>query len=426
MLLDTVSERLVPGVSERLAAKLDLAQQALPRLHTPFFLFDAREVDYSLSLFSRHLPQTRIFYAVKANDDSMLLRHLRDRACSFDVASVGELRRMRALGVAADRMVFANPVKSTEAIEEAFRAGIRAYTLDSDDEARKLALVTGRMGLAPQDQPVGLVRIRTRSVGVTSDLSLKFGCAVEEAAGLMARSRALGLRIEGVAFHVGTQSYRSENYVRALGDCRQIQAQLAQMNEVPLRIIDIGGGFPCDTQGGGGVVALEDLFRAIGQAMQHPALASIEFWAEPGRSVAGPSSTLVVRVVGRRDVDGVRLLYLDDGVYGGLSAAINDHAKFRFLPLQHAEGPLVPFTLFGPTCDSFDRIDDGVMLPASMAEGDVLVVPDVGAYSRVTAAPFNGFPVPSRFVARPGRRRRLPEVVLTPPPVVYTASLRDA
>lgn len=415
---------MLHNVSERLASKMSLAEKALSRLHTPFFLFDSREVDFSLSLFQTHLPSTRVFYAVKANDDSVMLRHLRDRGCSFDVASVGEMRRMLTLGVDASRLIFANPVKSTEAIEEAFRAGVRAYTLDGDDEARKLAAVVGRLGLGREAQPVGLVRIRTRSVGVTSDLSLKFGCGVEEAAGLVTRARKLGLRIEGVAFHVGTQSYLAENYVRALADCRRISTELRAAGEESLRIIDIGGGFPCDTQNGSGVLALAGLFEQIGQAMQHPELAGIEFWAEPGRSLAGPSSTLVVRVLGRRDVDGERLLYLDDGVYGGLSAAINDHAKFKFLPLR-GEGPWVPFTLFGPTCDSFDRIDTQVHLPESLGEGDVLVVPDVGAYSRVTAAAFNGFPVPSRFVARPGLRKRLPGLEISRPPAAYTASLRD-
>src|SRR5690606_17588064 len=111
---------------------------------------------------------------------------------------------------------------------------------------------------------------------------------------------------------------------------------LKARGQQPLRILDIGGGFPCDTETGSGVLLLEGLFAEIGALLRRPTFAGMEFWSEPGRSIAGPASTLVISVLGRRDTEHGRFLHLDDGVYGGLSAAINDYAKFRFLPLGRA------------------------------------------------------------------------------------------
>lgn len=396
------------GIINRLDLKTRSARRALSRLHTPFFLFDTAEVDYSLDLFQRHLPEVSLFYAVKANDDLLLLKYLRDKGCKFDVASLGEIRRVLNMGVKPVDMIFANPVKSPRAIEEAFRIGVRAYTFDSHDEVHKLAAAAEKLMIPRERLPAGLLRIRTRSKDVVSDLSSKFGCPVDQAVELIELARSKNLKVEGIAFHVGTQSHLPSNHARAFEDCEKILQALAARGQEPLRILDIGGGFPCDTETGAGILLLEGLFSEIGSLLRRPAFSSMQVWAEPGRSIAGPASSLVVSVLGRRDTDAGRFLHLDDGVFGGLSAAINDYAKFRFLPLRK-DGPSfepvdwIPFTLFGPTCDSFDRLGQAVLLPPDIGVGDYLVVPDVGAYSRVTAATFNGFPVPQRFVVR--RRR---------------------
>jgi ornithine decarboxylase len=410
------------GIMNRLDLKLQSAGRALRRLETPFFLFDTAEVDYSLDLFRRHLPEVSIFYAVKANDDLLLLKYLRDRGCRFDVASIGEIRRILSIGMKPCEMIFANPVKSPQSIEEAFRLGIRAYTFDNPDEVRKLAAAAERLKLPKEKLPSGLIRIRTQSKDVVSDLSSKFGCPVGQAVELIEYARAQGLKVDGIAFHVGTQSHLSSNHARAFDDVEGILRELKQKGLEPLRILDIGGGFPCDTGAGAGVLLLESLFADIGNLLRRPAFEGMQFWSEPGRSIAGPASSLVIGILGRRDTENGRFLHMDDGVFGGLSAAINDYMKFRFLPLRKGGKPFhpdqwVPFTLFGPTCDSFDKIEQSVLLPADIGAGDYLLVPDVGAYSRVTAATFNGFPVPQRFVVRKKRIR---------PPVPAIAELPAA
>jgi ornithine decarboxylase len=47
--------------------------------------------------------------------------------------------------------------------------------------------------------------------------------------------------------------------------------------------------------------------------------------------------------------------------------------------------------VFGPTCDSIDRLPGEMMLPADLAEGDYLLFHGMGAYSTVTNTRFNGF-----------------------------------
>ena len=53
--------------------------------------------------------------------------------------------------------------------------------------------------------------------------------------------------------------------------------------------------------------------------------------------------------------------------------------------------PAADFTVFGPTCDSLDRLPGSVRLPRTIQDGDYILISGMGAYSSATCTPFNGY-----------------------------------
>src|SRR5437588_9148308 len=97
----------------------------------------------------------------------------------------------------------------------------------------------------------------------------------------------------------------------------------------------------------------------------------VRLWAEPGRALVAPGGSVVVQVQLRRG----DALYVNDGVYGGLSDA--GRPGFRFparrvstVSADTDDGTeLREYRLFGPTCDAADRMHGPFLLPADMREG---------------------------------------------------------
>ena len=161
---------------------------------------------------------------------------------------------------------------------------------------------------------------------------------------------------------------------------------------VTIARLNVGGGFPSHRLHGV-VPQLDETFalidRVTGETFgdNRPLLV-----CEPGRAICGDAFTLAARVKAVRDGSHV---FLNDGVYGALTElpliGVIDRVAVVTPEGQVRGGPLLPRIVFGPTCDSVDRLPGEVPLAADIAEGDFVVVQGMGAYSTVTNTRFNGF-----------------------------------
>jgi ornithine decarboxylase len=225
-------------------------------------------------------------------------------------------------------------------------------------------------------------------------LSLKFGAEPDQAFYLLRKAKNLGLVPKGVSFHVGSQSTNVENYLQALELTANIFRE-AKENDMPLSIVDIGGGFPIQHFDNEIGINFERMAAAIRKQMKELFQKHIQFIAEPGRFFAGPAGILVTQVIGRAFRDNQNFYYLNDGVYQDFSGMIFDHCKYEFKTLRR--GPKYMSTLAGPTCDSFDILSNSEELPELYA-GDVIYAKNIGAYSSASAiSNFNGFE-PARII----------------------------
>jgi ornithine decarboxylase len=325
------------------------------------------------------------FYAIKANSHPFILKTFADAGTGFDVASIQEMQAVRALGVEPERMVFANTIKKPEALKYALSEKIDLMTFDSEYELDKIAKY------APKTRV--MVRIKVPNVGSLVELSLKFGAEPEDAIPFLIKAIRLGLRPVGVSFHVGSQNTHVENYLDSL-ELVSIIFKDAHLKQIPLDILDIGGGFPIRYS-----EQEKDLFAKtasyINKELNRLFPGDIQVIAEPGRVLCGPACALIIKVVGKSIRGNKHWYYLDDGVYGALSGLVFDHCRYQYRVLKKGITQLT--TLAGPTCDSFDIISTSEELP-ELDIGDIIYVENIGAYSWVTATNFNGIP-PAKVVA---------------------------
>lgn len=354
---------------------------------TPVLAVSRSAVRAQIASFRRALPRVEPFYAIKANPHPEILKVAAAAGTGFDVASVAELDAVLAAGADPARVIFANTIKPPASIAAAARKGVTLTTFDSEYELYKIA------ERAPGARV--LVRIKVPNVGSIVELSLKFGADPADAVPLLIKAHRLGLKPAGVSFHVGSQCVHFGNYVDAL-EMASIIFRDARLKQLPLDILDIGGGFPIrhfDFEED----AFEKTAGVIRRELDRLFDRNLRVIAEPGRFIAGPAAVLVLRVVGKAIRESKHWYYLDDGVYGALSGMIFDHAKYQFKVLKAGRRQLS--ALAGPTCDSLDIIARGEDLP-ELEIGDVVYAENTGAYTAASATNFNGIP-PARVVMVP-------------------------
>lgn len=351
---------------------------------TPLLVLLRERIVANYRAFQRFLPGVEVFYAVKANPHPSVVGLLASLGSSFDVASSQEIALVASFGVSPERMIFANTIKKREGLLYARQIGVSLMTYDNEEELKKIARFYPEAKL--------VLRLKTPSNGSRIDLSYKFGAPPEEALELLQRAYDMGLRPVGLSFHVGSPCHNPKTYVTAVHIVEDILEE-AQKYGLFLTLIDIGGGFPLQTYAGEGQEASLEAVSEVLYPLLRPFLSQgFRVIAEPGRSIVGNAGILLTRVIGKAWRSGKVWYYLDDGLYGTFSAIPFDKARFSFYALKGGEEE-VPATLAGPTCDSLDVVAEDVLLPPLEVD-DLIVVPDIGAYSWASATNFNGFDKP--------------------------------
>ncbi|MDZ7909595.1 MAG: type III PLP-dependent enzyme [Gemmobacter sp.] len=322
-----------------------------------------------------------VTYAVKTNPSEVVIENLSAAGIrGFDVASPGEMRLIKRLAPDA-AMHYNNPVRARAEIAVAVELGVKSYSVDSASELEKL------IALVPAEGCEITVRFKLPVAGAAYNFGAKFGATVELSAQLLKRVAEAGF-IPSLTFHPGTQCTDPaawEAYIRAAADiAREAGVTIARLN--------VGGGFP-NHRLQAVVPQIDETFALIDRVATEafgdtrPILV-----CEPGRGLCGDAFTHIAKVKAVRDGSHV---FLNDGVYGALAelplVGIIDRIEVVDGVGAKRKGDLASRIVFGPTCDSVDRIPGELMLADDIAEGDYLVIHGMGAYSVATNTRFNGF-----------------------------------
>lgn len=359
---------------------------------TPLFIVDHAELRRNFKQFRKYLPRVQPYYAVKANSDPEIVRTLYKMGSSFDVASMPEFEvvhenikhmpdKERQQWI-WDKIIYANPIKAIKTLQELDQYK-PLVTYDNPEEIRKIKKYAPNAGLA--------LRIKVPNTGAMVELSSKFGASPGEAVDLILEAKKAGLGVEGLSFHVGSQTTNFQNFVQAIQLAANIFAE-SESRGVKLKLLDIGGGFPApyDDQ----VKPFKELAATINAELERLFPKSIEILAEPGRYMVATAATAVASIIGKARRADKLCYYIDDGVYHTFSGVIFDHCKYHIysLPTGRKKGKTEIAAVFGPTCDALDTISLSEELPDNLQLGDLVYSPQIGAYSAASSTYFNGFP----------------------------------
>ncbi len=352
----------------------------------PCLVVDLDVVRDNFRAFEKALPDSKIYYAVKANPAPEILRLLAAMGSSFDTASVAEVEMAMDAGALADRISFGNTIKKERDISRAYQLGIRLFAVDCVEEVEKIARV------APGSRV--FCRVLTDGEGAEWPLSRKFGCVPSMAVDVLRHAKGLGLDAYGVSFHVGSQQTDLTAWDRALADAKAVFATLAEEGIV-LKMVNMGGGFP--TRYLRDVPAAQAYGQAIFSALRkHFGNAIPETIIEPGRGMVGNAGVIkseVVLISKKADNDNVRWVFLDIGKFGGLAETMDEAIRYPIVT-AHDGTETAPCVLAGPTCDSADVMYEKTPypLPLSLTIGDEVLIEGTGAYTTTySAVAFNGF-----------------------------------
>jgi ornithine decarboxylase len=355
-------------------------------LVTPFMVTDLAAVVRNLREFRAAIPGCEVFYAIKANSHRGVLRALHAAGSRFEVASFGELELARAAGVPAADCIFSNPVKVPAHVERAAEAGVEEFAFDSLDELDKIA----------KHAPGSSVYLRIAVPDARSSfpLSRKFGADWTDAPHLAEHAALLGLRLEGITFHVGSQCIDAGAWREAIRTVATVVHTLA-LQGTHIRHVNLGGGFPA--RYAVPVPSLAQIGDVITKAVEELLPPDVTLRAEPGRALVAGASAIATTVIGRETRLGGEWLYLDMGAFQGLIECLeNPNWAYPIEPLEpsHPGAEYNTFTVSGPTCDPADAVGHSVLLPDHVRTGDRLVIRSTGAYSLVYGSSFNGFETP--------------------------------
>jgi ornithine decarboxylase len=217
------------------------------------------------------------------------------------------------------------------------------------------------------------------------ELSSKFGCDSGEAVDLILAAFRMGLVVEGLSFHVGSQCTIFENFVQALNIAAAVMEE-ARSRGHEIKILDIGGGFPVPYDAH--VKPFHELAGKINAEIDRLFAEDIEILAEPGRFLVATAATSIARIIGKAVRDGKTCYYIDDSVYHTFSGIIFDHCQYHLKAFKGGATEIC--TVFGQTCDGMDTISQAEALP-KLQVGDLLWSERIGAYSNASATRFNGF-----------------------------------
>ena len=372
------------------------------KVSSSFRVTNLSSIERQVMLWKRQLPDVTPYYAVKCNPDPIILNVLGKMGINFDCATQGEIRLVtEKCGFSPNRIIYANPAKMVSHLVYAKSSDIKLTVFDGKDELLKLSKI-------PNQKFELLLRIATDDKDSMCKFSNKFGANPKDAEKLLVYAKSLGLPVVGVSFHVGSGCGDANTYTKSLANAADIFEIAPKIGMPPMKIVDIGGGFPGNFMGYSGKnspsfqeiastlrIGIHDFRKRLAND------ANIQFIAEPGRFFVSDAVTVATHIYARKGND-PQSLYVDDGIYGTFNNVIYDHACPRPCKIafdKNQQLTEVHTNVFGPTCDGLDQIckADNTLLPYC-DEGDWLEWENMGAYTHTASFVFNGYAhFPSNF-----------------------------
>jgi len=401
------------------------AARLVKEFGSPLFVVDeadfkARALGFKSALEKHFGANTgRVYYASKAFLNKEIARWIESVGLGIDVASGGELAVALAVNFPADRIEVHGNNKSEAEIEKAVLAGVGAIVIDSFHEIERVARIAANHKVI---QKV-LIRVtpgiqaHTHEFIATAHEDVKFGFSLASGSAWKAieEIEALkSLKLVGLHSHIGSQVFDAEGFGIAAHRLIGLLAKFRDHFDDELPELDLGGGFGIAYLPGEESInpdfVLGELAKIIFEECAHAGLRVPHISIEPGRAIAGPTTTTLYTVGTTKNIelDGGetrRYIAVDGGFTDNMRPALYDAKYHAILANRTSSAHDVTSRIVGKHCESGDIIIRDINLPQDIAPGDILAVPVTGAYGRQMASNYNHLTRPAVIAVIDGKAR---------------------
>ncbi|WP_447002591.1 type III PLP-dependent enzyme [Saccharothrix isguenensis] len=378
------------------------------RFGTPLYVYDLDDVEDARAQLFDALPDgVELYYALKANPHPDLVRALRTgsgRTCRAEISSTGELANALAAGFTGAECLYTGPGKTDGELRTALAHGVRTFSTDSVTDVRRVGRIAAENGVVAEC----LLRINSATASATTSIRMtgtpsQFGFDAEVLGDVLPDLRAVhGVEVTGMHFFPLSNARDEQSLIGEFQHTVELAAQLKRTHGLPVRFLDIGGGFtiPYGQSGRRGEYPKlrAELTATLDTHFPDWRDGDPRIACESGRYLVGGSGTLVAEVTNVKVSRGRRFTILDAGIntFGGMSGL------GRLLPI--AVEPDRPGTekssLVGPLCTPGDILGREISVP-ELGSGDLVSIPNTGAYGPTASLlMFLGRPAPAEVVVR--------------------------
>ncbi|MGH6828550.1 MAG: diaminopimelate decarboxylase [Rhizomicrobium sp.] len=371
------------------------------RVGTPFYCYSSATLERHYKVFAAAMPaDSLIAFSVKANGNLAVLRTLQQLGAGADVVSAGELKKARAAGIPAEKIVFSGVGKTRDEMALALTEDIYQFNVESEPELEALdELAQGRGKRAPVTMRVNPdVDARTHAKITTGTAATKFGIPFAQARDVYRKAATLkGIAVTGIDVHIGSQITDLFAFEAAFRRVAELAAVLRGDGHTIARL-DLGGGLGVaygeDSRPPPDVIAYG---AAVSRLVGHLGCRLI---FEPGRLIAANAGVLIARVIYVKQTGAKTFLILDAGMNDLIRPALYD-SHHEIVPVREPEAGAerAKYDVVGPVCETSDLFAGERLLP-KLKSGDLVAIRSAGAYGAVMSSSYNARPPAPEVLVR--------------------------
>lgn len=387
---------------------------------TPVYLMDEDRIRHNCRLYreamAKHFGEDSFpLYASKANSFTDIYRIIAQEQLGVDVVSCGEIHTARRAGFDLSRAYFHGNNKTPADIAYAMEQGVGVFVADNAEELAQIESEAERRGLT---QKV-LLRItpgidpHTYEAVRTGQVDSKFGSAIETGQARELTALALSLRrvaLLGFHCHVGSQVFAEDVFERAAAIMLRFIADIRSEYGYTAQVLDLGGGFGVRYVMSDPVADIPAKIASLA-AVIHETCGRLELreptiLLEPGRSIVADAGLTLYTAGAVKRIPGYKNYVSVDG-------GMSDNPRFALYRSRYTclcanrmrEENTFSCSVVGRCCESGDILQENVLLPGTICQGDLIAVCTTGAYNYSMASNYNRIPRPPVVMLRSGEAR---------------------
>lgn len=362
---------------------------------TPFYCYSTATLKRHYQVFSDAFAEldALVCYAMKANSNQAVLKTLANMGAGADVVSEGELRRARAAGIPASKILFSGVGKSVGEIDYALSEEILCFNVESEPELERLS---ARAVIANKTANVSFrinpdVDAKTHAKISTGKAEDKFGVPWHDALRIYTKAAKLpGIKVTGIDMHIGSQIVELEPFDQAIDRLGEL-ITLLRADGHTIEHIDLGGGL--------GIPYRDDNEippdpLAYAKVVKHKVKAlDCKVFFEPGRMIVGNAGILVTRVEYVKAGHDKTFVIVDAAMNDLIRPTLYDAwHEIRPVELAAINTPRIMADIVGPVCESGDYLAKTREI-TPVKQDDLIAIDSAGAYGAVQAGTYNSRPL---------------------------------